>query len=82
MLKRVSALLFGLCFAPLAQAAGEPFEAGKQYFLIEPPQPTGSDGKVEVLEVFSYACPACNYFQPAIERIKKALPANACALAS
>ena len=77
MLKRVSALLFGLCFAALAHAAGETFEAGKQYFVIEPPQPTGTGDKIEVLEVFSYACPACNYFQPAIERIKKALPANA-----
>lgn len=77
MLKRVSALLFGLCFAALAHAAGETFEAGKQYFVIEPPQPTGTGDKIEVLEVFSYACPACNFFQPTVERIKKALPANA-----
>lgn len=77
MLKRVSALLFGLCFATLTHAAGEPFEAGKHYFVIEPPQPTSTGDKIEVLEVFSYACPACNFFQPAVEKIRKSLPANA-----
>ena len=34
-------------------------------------------GKVEVMEVFSYGCPACNHFQPTMKKIKAALPANA-----
>lgn len=77
MLKPVSALLFGLVFAASVQAADEPFELGKQYFLIEPPQPTNTGDKIEVLEVFSYACPACNFFQPTMQKVKAALPANA-----
>ena len=77
MLKRVSALLFGLTFAAIAHAAGEPFEAGKQYFVVEPAQPTSTGDKVEVVEVFSYACPACNFFQPTMATLKKSLPANA-----
>lgn len=76
MLKRVSVLLFGLAVAVSAHAA-EPFEAGKQYFVIEPPQPTATGDKIEVTEVFSYACPACNMFQPTMRKLKEALPANA-----
>ncbi len=53
------------------------WEAGKQYFVIDPPQPTASGDKIEVLEVFSYACPHCAEFQPIAEKIKAGLPANA-----
>ena len=35
---------------------------GKHYFRIDPPQPTSHPGKIEVTEVFSYGCPACNAF--------------------
>jgi len=75
MLKTVSALLFGIAFAAGA-AAAEPFEAGKHYFAVEPAQPTGSGDKAEVVEVFSYACPACNAFQSTMKKLKAALPAN------
>ena len=34
-------------------------------------------GKVEVLEVFSYGCIACNSFEPVMQSLKKKLPANA-----
>ena len=50
---------------------------GKNYFLIDPPQPTSHPGKIEVTEVFSYACPACNAFHDTVDRIAKSLPANA-----
>lgn len=76
MFKRVTALLFGLAFAAAAHAA-DPFEAGTHYFLIEPPQPTNSGDKVEVVEVFSYGCPACNLFRPTMDKVRAALPANA-----
>ena len=52
-------------------------EAGKNYFLIEPPQPTSSGDKIEVLEVFSYACVHCAHFQPYADEIKSKLPAYA-----
>jgi protein dithiol oxidoreductase (disulfide-forming) len=76
MFKRVSVLLFGLSFAALAQAA-DTFEAGTHWFPVEPPQATSTGDKVEVVEVFSYACPACNFFQPTMHQLQKALPANA-----
>ena len=77
MLKRFVAVLFGLAVLPLAHAQALQYEAGKQYFLVEPPQPTTTGDKVEVLEVFSYACPACNAFQTIANKIKSDLPADA-----
>jgi protein dithiol oxidoreductase (disulfide-forming) len=51
---------------------------GTNYFLVQPAQPTSvAPGKVEVTEVFSYACPACNRFYPIVDKLKAALPANA-----
>jgi len=51
---------------------------GVNYFLIQPVQPTNlPPGKVEVTEVFSYACPACDQFYPVFDRLKATLPANA-----
>jgi thiol:disulfide interchange protein DsbA len=48
------------------------------YFLIVPARPTSMPpGKVEVTEVFSYACPACNLFVPTMHKLKRSLPANA-----
>ncbi|MDP9084744.1 MAG: thiol:disulfide interchange protein DsbA/DsbL [Pseudomonadota bacterium] len=50
---------------------------GVNYFLVEPARPPlSSKGKVEVTEVFSYACPACNLFQPTMKKLKQSLPAN------
>lgn len=49
---------------------------GKQYFLIDPAQPTSHPGKIEVTEVFSYACPACNSFHPTMDQLAKSMPSN------
>jgi thiol:disulfide interchange protein DsbA len=50
---------------------------GVNYFLIQPARtPSVPPGKIEVTEVFSYACPACNIFQPAMHKLKQAMPAN------
>jgi protein dithiol oxidoreductase (disulfide-forming) len=52
--------------------------AGKHYSVLPQAQRTTvAAGKVEVMEVFSYGCPACNHFQPSIKRLKASLPANA-----
>jgi thiol:disulfide interchange protein DsbA len=68
-------LLLGL--APSAYCAGA-WVQGTNYFLIQPALPTAvAPGKVEVTEVFSYACPACNRFYPVVDRLRAALPANA-----
>ncbi len=66
-----------LCVVAGAAWADTNWKEGEQYFLVLPPQPTSvAAGKVEVLEVFSYACPACNLFNPTINKLKASLPAN------
>lgn len=51
---------------------------GKNYDLIEPQQPKVSEtDKVEVVEVFSYGCPACNAFHSTVDQMAKDLPSNA-----
>jgi thiol:disulfide interchange protein DsbA len=63
--------------APLAQAA-QTWTEGTNYDVITPAQHTNVPaGKVEVMEVFSYGCPACNGFQPVIAALEHSLPANA-----
>ena len=78
MLVRALAVLFGLTLAAAGHAADvpSPWEAGKQYFVIDPPQ-RGSSGKIEVTEVFSYGCPACNFAHTFIDKIAKGLPPTA-----
>ncbi len=66
---------------PAAFAAGSndsQWVAGLQYIVLSPAQPTAVPaGKIEVTEVFSYACPACNQFYPTVERLRASLPAYA-----
>src|SRR5277367_2594812 len=60
-----------------ATGAAPVWTEGTHYFLIKPPRPMSpTPGKVEVTEVFSYACPACNLFQPTMHKLKQSLPAN------
>jgi thiol:disulfide interchange protein DsbA len=60
----------------MAHAAPDWIE-GKNYFLVSPPRaPAVGPGKVEVTEVFSYGCPACNLFVPVMHKLRQALPAN------
>ena len=62
--------------APSSSAS--PWIEGVNYFLVEAPRPTSLPaGQVEVTEVFSYACPACNIFVPTMHKLKAALPPNA-----
>ena len=49
----------------------------KDYKLITPPQKTDSGKKVEVVEFFSYACPHCADFQPALDDWLKRKPKDA-----
>jgi thiol:disulfide interchange protein DsbA len=53
---------------------------GKDYERIDPAQPklTGTD-KIEVVEAFSYGCPACNAYHPTMNQLVKELPSNAVA---
>lgn len=73
----LAGLLSGAVFSAHAQGAPTEWEAGKHYFLIDPAQPTSTGDKIEVTEVFSYGCPACNFSYPSVDKLRKALPPNA-----
>ncbi len=49
---------------------------GTDYRKIEPPQPTDSPGKIEVIEFFSYMCPHCKEFYPLVSTWEAKLPKN------
>jgi thiol:disulfide interchange protein DsbA len=69
--------LMAVAFAP-ATFAAETWKAGTHYTVLPQAQRTTVQaGKVEVLEVFSYGCIACNSFQPVMEILKSKLPKNA-----
>jgi protein dithiol oxidoreductase (disulfide-forming) len=79
-MKLIGAAMLGivaLALAPLSQGA-QAWTEGNNYDVITPAQPTSVPaGKVEVMEVFSYGCPACNGFQPVMAALEHSLPANA-----
>ncbi len=72
-------ILLGLAALVLAaQTHAADWQAGKHFTVLSQAQRTNVPaGKVEVMEVFSYGCPACDNFVPHMKRIKAALPPNA-----
>ncbi|MHB1059399.1 MAG: thiol:disulfide interchange protein DsbA/DsbL [Rhodanobacter sp.] len=85
MLKRLARLrvltLFGgllLASACTAQSGTPaPYTEGSEYVTLPAPQQRySSDGKVEVVEVFSYGCIHCAQFAPVAEKLRKQLPAG------
>jgi len=67
--------LLALIITSLAQAQN--WTAGTNYFPVIPAQPTSVPaGKVEVAEIFSYACPYCAQFNPLMQQLRKSLPGN------
>ena len=61
----------------LAALLALPVAAGAQqiqYGELNPPQPTESKGKIEVIEFFWYGCPHCFNLEPYIETWLKKLP--------
>lgn len=60
-----------------AAAQGPAPVAGEDYIEVQGGQPFDPlAGKVEVVEVFGYVCPACASFQPLISAWKRKLPAD------
>lgn len=66
-------LLLGLV-AQISFAAT--YQEGVAYQTIVPEQPTVTEGKVEIVELFWYGCPHCHRFEPFISRWLKEKPAN------
>jgi thiol:disulfide interchange protein DsbA len=76
MIKSTAALiLLAISGFALAQAPQQ-WTEGKDYFAIQNPQPTDQPDKVVVTEVFSFGCPACNQFEPFLDKLRAELPAG------
>ncbi len=75
---RVAALLGGLLLTSACTAQSgtpPPYTEGSEYVTLPGPhQRYGSEGKVEVVEVFSYDCIHCAHFAPMAEKLRKELP--------
>ena len=79
MTRFLSALLvLGTLVASVPDAEAQAkWVAGQHYSVLPQKQRTQVPaGKVEVLEVFSHGCPACNHFQPTIKKLKVSLPST------
>jgi len=70
LLLRMSALAAAAPWLPRVRAQ----QNGTDYRSLEPPQPTDSPAKIEVLEFFSYACPHCAHFAPLVSTWDAKLP--------
>jgi thiol:disulfide interchange protein DsbA len=83
MTRKLLALLAPALFAMAAASAASAqtpetaWVAGKHYTVIPTQRTNVPAGKVEVMEVFSYGCPACNQFLGTMKKLKAALPPNA-----
>lgn len=75
---RLFALIGGLLMATACTAGadtGAPYTDGSEYVsLTAPHQRYSKEGKVEVVEVFSYGCIHCAHFAPTAEKLRAALP--------
>ena len=72
---RIFSVLIGMCLSLSVFAATSPlmlkYQEGRDYTLLETPVPTLDPSKIEVVEAFSFTCPHCYNFQPALEQWKK-----------
>ncbi len=73
---------FVACAAPADKANGQTFQVGKDYELVVPASNQSDHmtqpriGNVEVIEFFSYGCPACFHFEPTLEKWLATKPAD------
>lgn len=67
--KALAVLIMLFATQAFAQSAAEP-----EYSLLNPPQPTHSGKKIEVLEFFFYGCIHCYHLHPKLSAWEKHMP--------
>jgi thiol:disulfide interchange protein DsbA len=65
--------LAALTLVATASLGAEP-QLGRDYTAVTPPQPTSNPNKIVVTEFFSYECPHCYAFFPAVTAWAQKLP--------
>lgn len=71
----VAIVLLQWALLPFARAA-ESFTAGTHYEVLPVPVKTADASKIEVVEMFSYACVHCFSFDPSLEGWRAVAPAD------
>lgn len=81
MFKRLSLLLVTLamataCSAKQPEGTAPSFTDGTEYVSIAPKDQArlSKEGKIEVVEVFSFGCIHCAHYEPKVEELEKNLP--------
>ena len=72
-LDRRRVLAAGALLPLVARAQSPDPVEGKDFKAVQPPQPTDSGNKIEVLEFFQYSCPHCYAFNPDLDAWRKKL---------
>lgn len=71
------ALLMLVPFFAVSGVNAAQLQEGTTHLAIVPPQPTSTEeGKIEVVEIFSYGCSHCHRFESMLERWLKNKPDN------
>ena len=72
-MKKIIATL-SILFMFTTTCLAQEYEEGVNYFPLKTPQPTQTEGKIEVLELFWYRCPHCFELEPYLQKWKKNKP--------
>jgi protein dithiol oxidoreductase (disulfide-forming) len=65
---RLSVSIFALTFLAMSTSLQASIIAGHDYVVLSTPQRQESNGKIEVVEFFSWGCPHCYEFYPKLSR--------------
>jgi len=74
---RLGVSIVALVFLALSTSLQASIIAGHDYVVLSAPQRQESNGKIEVLEFFSWGCPHCYEFYPKLSRWLSILPKDA-----
>jgi protein dithiol oxidoreductase (disulfide-forming) len=74
---RLSVGMVALTFLMLSASVQASIVAGHDYVVLTTPQRQESNGKIEVVEFFSWGCPHCFEFYPKLSRWLATLPKDA-----
>jgi thiol:disulfide interchange protein DsbA len=74
---RLGISILALAFLGLCTPLQASIIAGHDYVVLNTPQRQESNGKIEVVEFFSWGCPHCYEFYPMLSRWIAALPKDA-----
>ena len=75
-LAAIALMFFAFVAGALPVQAQTPLAKGQDYILLNPPLPTDSPAKVEVIEFFSFACPHCADLAPSATKWAGKLPGD------